>query len=101
MQDRAIEAISIEFLHQKATPTVAAEQDGGQGLSWICFAGSGTVGLVAAQQRRDYTLVELKQEYIEMAQRRIATAETGLTVAEQKQGQMGLFEKDYSNENKI
>jgi len=55
------------------------------------FAGSGTVGLVAAQQRRDYIMIELKPEYIEMMKRRINTAETGVPVKEQKAGQMALL----------
>ncbi|KKM05541.1 hypothetical protein LCGC14_1753070, partial [marine sediment metagenome] len=56
------------------------------------FAGSGTTCLVAAQNRRDWIGIELKAEYIEMAKRRIAVVETGVPVAEQKQGQKGLFE---------
>lgn len=77
----------------KATRIVAAEQDGGQGLSWTCFAGSGTVGKVAAQLRRDYIMIELKKEYCEMAKKRIAEGETGVPVKEQRAGQMGLFQK--------
>ena len=47
---------------------------------------------MAAQNRRDWVGVELNQEYIEMAKRRIAVAETGVPVKEQGKGQMGLFE---------
>ena len=42
---------------------------------------------------RNWLGIELKQEYIEMAMRRINEAETGVPVAEAKQGQMGLFER--------
>jgi len=56
------------------------------------FMGSGTVGLVAAQNRRDWIGIELNQEYIEMAKKRIEAAETGVPVAEQREGQMPLFE---------
>ena len=72
---------------------MAARQNGDQALSWICFAGSGTVGKVAAQLDRDYIMIELKPEYIEMAKRRIKEGETGISVLEQKAGQMGLFDE--------
>jgi DNA modification methylase len=36
------------------------------------FGGAGTTGLVAAQERRDWLLIEAKPEYYAMAQRRIA-----------------------------
>ena len=56
------------------------------------FCGSGTSCMVAAQNRRDWLGIEIKQEYIDMAMRRINTAETGVPVSEQRAGQMGLFE---------
>jgi hypothetical protein len=34
------------------------------------FGGSGTVGMVAAQERRDWLLIEAKEEYCRMSQRR-------------------------------
>ena len=67
-------------------------QAGGQVYAWICFAGSGTTGLVAAQLRRDYVLIELKKEYIKMAEERILPAETAVPAKERNKGQMGLFE---------
>ena len=75
-------------------------QDGDQAFAWICFAGSGTVGQVAAYLRRDYVLIELKKEYIKMAEQRIATAETGVPAKELKAGQLPLFEKGWKMEKK-
>ena len=48
--------------------------------------------MVAAQQRRDYILIDLKPEYIEMAKTRVSAAETGISVKEQRAGQLALFE---------
>ena len=61
-------------------------------MSWTAFGGSGTVGKVAAQHDRNYIMIELKQEYIEMAKRRINEGETGITVDEQLKGQQALFD---------
>ncbi|KKK97356.1 hypothetical protein LCGC14_2653590, partial [marine sediment metagenome] len=55
------------------------------------FAGSGTTLKVAAQNGRDWLGIELKQEYIEMAYRRINEGETGISVKEQNAGQLPLF----------
>ncbi len=66
-------------------------QIGGQGLSWIAFAGSCTTGKVAAKLRRDYVMIDLKPEYIKMGEKRVVEGETGLSVKEQKSGQMALF----------
>lgn len=46
--------------------------------------------MVAAQLRRDYIGIELKPEYVKMAKRSVATAETGVPVREQRAGQMPL-----------
>ena len=40
---------------------------------------------------RNYGGSELKQEYIEMANKRIMQSETGIPVKEQRQGQLALF----------
>lgn len=57
------------------------------------FAGSGRTCAVAAKLNRDYIGVELNQEYIDKhAIPQITEAETGITIAEQKAGQIGLFE---------
>jgi len=56
------------------------------------FLGSGTTCKVAAQNGRNWLGIELKQEYIEMAMRRINEGETGISVKEQLQGQGTLFE---------
>ena len=81
------------LITSKATPTVCAVQDGGQAFAWICFCGTGTVGKVAAQLRRDYVMSDLKKEYVEdFAIPKVKAVETGVPVAEQKQGQGSLLE---------
>jgi len=56
------------------------------------FGGSGTVGQVAAEEGRNYVLIELNPEYIEIAQtHRLEAVETGVPVKEAKNGQMALF----------
>ena len=68
-------------------------QDGGQGLPWICFAGTCTVAKVAAQLQRDYIMIELKKEYIdEIAIPKLKAVETGVSVKELEQGQGALFD---------
>ena len=60
----------------------------------ICGGGSGTTLKKAAQLRRDYVGVEIKKEYIKMAEKRAMQGETGLTTKEQRAGQMALrFER--------
>ena len=62
------------------------------GIVCDIFGGSGTTGIVAAKLNRDYILIELNEEYAEtIARPRLAHVETGVTVAEQRSGQMGLF----------
>jgi len=78
----------------KATRIVAVMQNGGQGLPWIAFAGSGTTLQVAARLRRDYIGIELKPEYAKMANLRAMQGEIGISTKEQKVGQMALFSKD-------
>ena len=48
---------------------------------------------MAAQERRDYTLIELQHNYIDMAKKTVKEGETGIRVAEQKAGQRGLFDE--------
>jgi len=55
------------------------------------FMGSGTVGYVAACNQRNWAGIELNPEYIEMAMRRINSAELGVPVNEQRSGQLALF----------
>lgn len=55
------------------------------------FTGSGTTLQVAARLNRKYLGIELKREYIKMAERRIMHGESGLSVKEQKAGQGALF----------
>jgi len=56
------------------------------------FGGSGTVGKVAAQLKRDYVLIELQGEYIKIAEERLGAVDTGVPVKEARAGQTGLFE---------
>lgn len=56
------------------------------------FCGSGTVGKVAAYLRRNYILIDAKEEYCQMAEERVKEPETGLTVSEQRQGQGSLWQ---------
>jgi len=39
-------------------------------------------------------MAELKKEYIEMGEKRIAEGETGMSAQEQKSGQMALWKGD-------
>lgn len=56
------------------------------------FCGSGTVCAEAVKLGRDYFGIDINPEYVkDHAIRRTKEAETGVTVPEQKQGQMGLF----------
>lgn len=58
------------------------------------FGGSGTTGYVAAQEGRNYILIELNPEYAEMARHhRLAEVETAVPVREARNGQMALFEQ--------
>jgi DNA modification methylase len=84
------------FLNENPTKTLGFS-DCGCGVGFIPgivldpFMGSGTVGYVAACNRRDYIGIELNPKYIEMAKRRIGEAETGVSVKEQKAGQGALW----------
>ena len=41
------------------------------GLILDCFAGAGTTGLVAERHNRNSIMIELNEDYIEMAKKRI------------------------------
>ena len=47
-----------------------------------CFAGAGTVGLVADRLQRDAVLIEISAEYAEMARKRIQEDATLLAQVE-------------------
>jgi DNA modification methylase len=66
------------------------------------FGGSGTVGVVAARLKRGYILIELNEKYVEeIAKPRLAHVEIGVPVMEQRAGQIGLFERrDTSDERR-
>jgi adenine-specific DNA methylase len=55
------------------------------------FAGSGTVGAVAARLGRNYMGSEISPDYMVQAQERIQEAETGIPKDEARNGQMALF----------
>ncbi len=55
------------------------------------FMGAGTTAMVAAQENRQWIGIELNPAYIEIANKRIATVEKGVTIQEFKQGQSTLF----------
>ena len=55
------------------------------------FAGSGTTGAVALAEGREALMIEINPEYCELMRRRLTRATSGVTEAEQKQGQVGLF----------
>jgi len=44
--------------------------------------------------RRDYIIIDLKEEYCEMARKRVMEGETGLKAKEIEAGQLTLFSKD-------
>ena len=57
------------------------------------FAGSGTTCAEAARLGRNYIGIELNGKYVKkQALPRVRVAETGISVAERRQGQKGLFE---------
>ena len=64
------------------------------GVVWDPFVGSGTTLQVAARLGRNYGGSELKQEYIEMAEKRVMQGESGIPIKEQNKGQQGLFAAD-------
>jgi len=55
------------------------------------FCGSGTTCLAAKMLGRDYIGIDISEEYCEIARMRLKAVETGVSVQEQKQGQLGLF----------
>jgi len=55
------------------------------------FSGSGTTAAVAVKTGRKYIAIDIRQSQCDLTKARVAEAETGLTVAEQKTGQKGLF----------
>lgn len=63
------------------------------------FGGSGTTGVVAAQEKRDYILIELNSSYVtEIAQPRLNAAETGVPVNEFRSGQLALFSEPHDED---
>lgn len=55
-------------------PTCPCDADVVPGVVLDCFAGSGTVGAVCERLGRDSILIDLKQEYLDMAEGRIEKA---------------------------
>jgi DNA modification methylase len=55
------------------------------------FCGSGTTCVAAKKLGRRYIGIDISEEYCEIARMRLKEADTGVTVAEQRRGQKGLF----------
>ena len=56
-----------------------------------CYAGSGTTAVACLRTKRNYILIEKEPKYVEICKARIAQAETGVSVKEQKAGQKALW----------
>jgi len=56
------------------------------------FCGSGTTCVAAKKLGRRFIGIDISAEYCEIARMRLKEVETGVTVAEQKQGQGALFD---------
>ena len=56
-----------------------------------CYAGSGTLAVACLRTKRNYILIEKEPGYVETCKARIAQAETGVSVKEQKAGQGALW----------
>lgn len=56
------------------------------------FCGSGTTCVAAKMLGRRYIGIDISEEYCEIARQKIKAVDTGVPVAEQQAGQMGLFE---------
>ena len=55
------------------------------------FAGSGTTGVACAETGRRFLGFELDARWVELANDRIRAAEKGISLAEERVGQMPLF----------
>ena len=58
------------------------------------MCGSGSVLVAAKQLSRDFIGIDISPEYCSITEMRLKAVETGVSVAEQKAGQKGLFEND-------
>jgi len=63
------------------------------GVVLDCFSGSGTTVSVAKRLGRKWIAIDIRQNQCELTRKRLelSAVETGVSVQEQKQGQMGLF----------
>ena len=67
------------------------ERFAGDGVILDPFLGSGTTAEAAMMLNRHCIGIELEEKYCEIAAKRCEQARTGLTPAEQAEGQMTLF----------
>ena len=66
-----------------------------EGETVLDFAmGSGTTWVACKNLNRNFIGIELSPEYIKMAEKRVMSGETGISVKEQKKGQRALFPQD-------
>lgn len=55
------------------------------------FAGHGWVCVAAKMRGRRYIGIDISEEYCDIARQRLVAVETGISVVEQRNGQMALF----------
>ena len=60
-------------------------------LVWDPFCGSGTTGVAAVVEGRDFLGHEAQQHYAEVARERLSAREQGLTIEDARRGQGSLF----------
>ncbi len=62
-------------------------------LVFDAFCGSASLPEAAKLLGRNYIGIDISSDYVKIARQRLESIETGVPVKEQRQGQMGLFEK--------
>ena len=57
-----------------------------------CYSGSGSICVAIKEMGLGYIGIDISEEYCEIARMRLKAVDTGVSVAEQKKGQMSLLE---------